>query len=572
MRAAEKSKHQVAHIDLGGLILEGPPEFTLFGDEDAQTLRHVLDRLSWARDDQDLKAVLVTLQPNLTLSLSQAQELREALKEIRETQKHVIVHADSYDTIGYIIATGASDIVLLEGGEIMIPGIAIETMFYKGLFDKLGVRADYVQIGEYKGADEAFTRSGPSEEMRGELNRLTQALYDQLVYGLAESRGVEVAVMRDLVNDAMVHASQAKERGLVDHLSDVDGLRDLLSRKLKGEIHLIRDYGLEEREPIDFSNIFTLMARLTRKPPAVEGPAIALIHVQGMIVDGEGGTGLFGGSFVGSTDLRRAFRIARRDERVKAIVLRIDSPGGSALACEAVWQAARRLAVEKPLVVSIGSMATSGGYYVACAADHIIAEESSIIGSIGVVGGKIVLAGLYEKLGLTGEIFARGDNADLFSNQRPFTDQQRRMVTRWMRNTYEQFTQRVMATRRGKIQDIDQVARGRIFIAGQALELGMIDALGGLNQALNHAAELAELDEFHVLVLPEPRTLADVLSGSRRGVSSPISPTTWMSAGDAGPAVLPKSVRTLLDQQIRLVQELERRPVMLLSPFVITVR
>jgi protease-4 len=370
----------------------------------------------------------------------------------------------------------------------------------------------------------------------------------------------------------MVRAADAHQRGLVDALVDVDGLRDLLARKLDGEINLIRDYGLDADEPIDFSNIFTLFASLTRKPPPQEGPAIALIHAQGMIVDGESGTGLFGGASVGSATMREAFRIARRDDRVKAVVLRIDSPGGSALASEAMWQAARRLAAEKPLVVSIGSMAASGGYYLASAGDHIIAEESSIIGSIGVVGGKFVLGGLYEKLGLTTETFSRGDNADLFSSQRPFTDQQRRMVTRWMRSTYEQFIERVMSTRKEKIRNIDQVARGRVFLAGEALELGMIDALGGLSAAMDHAAEQAELDEYDVRVLPEPKTLADLLTGSRPRAAGAIPRAALTPTVDPMILGLPRSMRALLEQQVHLMRGLERRPVMLLSPFVVTVR
>src|SRR4051812_12071214 len=176
---------------------------------------------------------------------------------------------------------------------------------------------------------------------------------------------------------------------------------------------------------------------------------------------------MMGGSSAGSDDLRKALRTAARDEDVKACVIRIDSPGGSALASEVIWQAARHVAEKKPLIISVGSMAASGGYYVASAGERIFAEPSSIVGSIGVVGGKFVTHDLFDKLGLSTETFSKGRNADLFSSSKPFDERQRKMVTQWMKQTYDQFTSRVMSTRGKKIKDIDDVARGRIFAAKQ---------------------------------------------------------------------------------------------------------
>jgi protease-4 len=284
--------------------------------------------------------------------------------------------------------------------------------------------------------------------------------------------------------------------------------------------------------------------------------------------------GLFGGDGVGSENMRVAMRLAARDDNVKAIVLRIDSPGGSALASEVMWQAVRRAAAKKPVIVSIGGMAASGGYYLASAGDHIYADPSAIVGSIGVVGGKFVLKGLYDKLGLTSESFYRGKNADLFSDSKPFDERQRRLVTNWMRNTYEQFTNRVMHTRKDKIKDIDKVARGRIFLAGQAKELGLVDEIGGIEDALANAAGRAKLEkgQYDVKILPAPRTLADLLMGGGGAEASmPFKPTIKISE-DSVLQVLSPQMRRSVGQQLQFLQILQDRPVALVAPYVLTVK
>jgi protease-4 len=274
-------------------------------------------------------------------------------------------------------------------------------------------------------------------------------------------------------------------------------------------------------------------------------------------------------------------RTAMRDENIKAVVIRIDSPGGSALASEVMWQAARRLAAKKPLIISIGSMAASGGYYLASSGEYIFSDPTGIVGSIGVVGGKFVMKDLYDKLGLGTEDFTKGRNAGLFSSNKPWSDRQRRMVRNWMQQTYDQFTQRVMTTRAGKIGDIDQVARGRIFLAKQAKELGMVDELGGTQAAIAYAAKRAGLDAgmYDVRPLPAPRTLADFFAGgggsSGDGAEGKLPFTTPLVKLSIGPDsllnVLSPQTRRLVGQQVQMLQLLQQRPVVLMSPFTVRV-
>lgn len=575
-RSVLASKTKVAYFDLSDPVSERPSSFSIFGGGESKTLHSILTRLQKAQNDDSVRAVLITAGADLEMNLAQAEELQKQLVQLRRAGKKTFIYADSYDTISYIIASGATNVCLAQGGEIMIPGVGMETMFYKGTFDKLGVSADYVQIGEFKGAEEPYTRSASSDELRGEMTKLTESLFNQIISTISLGRNLPSQKVREMVDDAMMTASVAKARGFVDHLLDVDGLRGLLKDELGNDVDLVRNYGEDERPEVDLSNPFLLLAALAKKPEPTTRPSVAVIYVDGAITDGEGGTSLLSGeSGVGSDPMRRDLRAAARDENIKAIVLRIDSPGGSALASEMIWQAVRRVSQEakKPVIVSVGSMAASGGYYIASASDYIFADSTAIVGSIGVVGGKFVTKDLFEKLGLKTETFTQGRNADLFSTNQSFNDRQRRMIKTWMQQTYDQFTQRILTTRKEKISDIDKVARGRIFLAPQAKELGLIDEIGGCDDAIAYAASKAGLSKgaYDIRTLPAPRSLAEYLGLGDAETASPLRPTITISADSVLTGLSP-SARKLIGQQLQLMQLLEQRPVVLLSPFTVRVK
>lgn len=571
-RAEQAALLKVAYFSLNKPIAEKPEEFSLFGD-DRTTLRSLIDRLHQARDDKNLRGVLITIGADAGMGLAQAQEVRDAIKDIRRSGKKVFVYADAYDTIGYTVACAASNICLMEGGEIEMPGVGFQTMFYKGIFDKVGVKADYIQIGEYKGAEEPYTRTAPSDELRGELTRLAEALFDQIVDGISIARGLSRSQVKQLIDDTQLNAEAAKEQGFVDHLVDQDGLRDLIAGELGGKIDLLHDYGQEKREEVDFSNPFSLFQMMSKKPGPATRPTIAVVYADGVIVDGEGERSLFSdSSSVGSETMRKALREATRDANIKAIVLRIDSPGGSALASEAMWQAVRHVATKKPVIVSVGGMAASGGYYLACSGDTIFADPSAIVGSIGVVGGKLVLKDLFDKIGLGTETFKVGRNAGLYSSTEPWDDRQKRLVRNWMQQTYDLFTRRVMETRKDKIADIDKVARGRIFLARDAKALGMVDELGGLDQAITYTADKVNLKrgDFDIRVLPAPKTLADLI-GLTEGNETrlPFAPKITISPDSLLRALAPSDAKLVI-QQLEAMQLLQHKPYVLMSPVMMT--
>ncbi|HUB24595.1 MAG TPA: signal peptide peptidase SppA, partial [Tepidisphaeraceae bacterium] len=489
---------------------------------------------------------------------------------LRKSGKRTFVYADAYDADSYLLASGATDVCLLGGGEIEMPGVGLETMFLKGLFDKIGVEADFEQIGEYKGADEEFIHSEPSPELRGELNKLVDSLYGQLIENVATNRHIPPERVKSIVDQALIPAEQAKEDGLVDHLVDIDGLRDLMADSLGGKVDLVHDYGEESKQSIDLSSPFGFLALLTRRPTESDRQAVGIIYAEGVIVDGSTENSLFGQSDqIGSDDLRRAVRIAERDDHIGAVVLRIDSPGGSALASEAMWQAVRRLGKTKPVVVSVGTMAASGGYYLASSADTIIADPTAIVGSIGVVGGKFVLKDLMGKIGVSTAEFERGANASLFDETTPWSPQQRQLIHHWMKQTYDQFTQRVMTTRQGKIKDIDQVARGRIFLASQALKLGMVDRIGGVSDAVALAASEAHMPEgsYDIRVIPAPKTLADIFNPADSDSTAPIQPGSQAPAVNPLLSALPAGDRDLLAEQLAIVRLFQSHPIALLCPY-----
>ncbi|MEM8873502.1 MAG: signal peptide peptidase SppA [Planctomycetota bacterium] len=571
------SKLQVAYFDFTGPIAEAPSGPSLFGGG-ATTMRDLTDRLRAARYDDEVGAVLMTFKPGAGFGFSQAEEIVAQINGLKEAGKRVFVYADSYDPSTYLVASAATDVCLMEGGEVFLPGISAELMFYRGMFDKFGIKPSYVQVGEYKGADESYMNTEPSPEMTEEMNKLVDAIYDRMVTKIAGNRSLSKEDVRKTIDNVVLLASNAKEKGYVDHLVDADGIRDIIAETMEREgrddINLIGNYAQEAKEEVDFSNIFAVLAQMNKQEPETDAEKVALVYATGTIVDGESsnGGGLpipfigGGGQTVGSETIRRAMREIERDDLIKSVVIRIDSPGGSALASEAMWQSVRRVAAEKPVIISVGGMAASGGYYLLAAGDHVYADPSAIVGSIGVVGGKLTWGGIYEQLGLTTASFNRGAHADLFSSTEPWDEREEAMVRSWMQQTYDQFESRVMAGRGDKIEDFDAIAKGRIFLAGDAIDLGMVDELGGLEDAIAHAAGAAGFTttDYEIKVVPQPKFNPNSLFGGL--VQTPVSAETQVIW-----SMLPDNAKVLITRQLKMTMLMQDRPVVLLSPWIVNI-
>jgi len=524
-KAPEKPK--IAHIALRGPVLSSPPDFSLLaGQAQGITLGEWLQRLAKVRNDDDVKAVALEID-SPQMNWAQAQELADAVRRLSAV-KYVYAHVVAASAVSYLVASAGRELTMDPSGELMITGVATEIAFYRGTLDYIGVVPQLFQIGRYKGAAEPMTRTGPSEELKGEYDKILDDLYDQLCGQIAKQRELTVPHVRNAVDNGPFSAKSARQYDLVDGLVErsrwkrhvVDKV--LGARKAKAATWC-GNYGAKQPRKLDLSNPFTFFRMLMGAKPAqaTKDPTVAIIHAEGVISSGSSGSGFFGGRTIGHKTMIRCFRQVADDDNVKAVIFRIDSPGGSALASEMIYQAVRQCAEKKPVIASIVGVGASGGYYVALGADRIIADPSAITGSIGVVGGKLATTGLMNKLGISTHEITRGRNAGLWSS-RPWDKREQRIVKNMMENTYRTFTSRVRQGRGSRVKDIGKVAKGRVFTARQAVGNGLIDEIGGLRAAVIAAQKAAKIKSSHILVLPKPKTLADLLSGSDISTETPM--------------------------------------------------
>ncbi|HEX7010806.1 MAG TPA: signal peptide peptidase SppA, partial [Phycisphaeraceae bacterium] len=539
----------------------------------------MLRRLKTVAEDQAYLGVVVYLdQPELTLP--QIDALARAFAQVRQAGKRVLTFAESYDLSSYLLASQADLILLQHKGSVELRGLAMEEVYLAGLLEKIGAKADLMQVGQFKGADEALTRTGPSEAWDSNINALLDDLYAQVVDRIAKGRGLTTQQVEDIIRDSWTMSdTDYLRRHVVDRLTDRD-LVDVTEVEF-GESFVWDDtMGQAEASGQEVDSPLALLRLLFQEPDVIRTrrDTLAVIHARGPVISGdsEWGGGLFGGEAIGSRTIAELLGEAREDDHIKGVILRIDSPGGSALASEMIWQAVRDLAEQKPVYASIDGLAASGGYYVASAADRIYAAPQSVVGSIGVVGGKIVLGSLYEKVGVHVHRRSRGPMADMFNSVEPFTPGQREALQAGMQRVYDQFLDRVAAGRGRRLTDLDAVAQGRIFTGRQAVDNGLADELGGLDEAVADLARRLGLEEggYDVLHLPPPMSLGEFIN-SIFGVRSPVSSAALFKAQGldalASEALGPQGW-SATSQVLGGLMLLRREPVLTLMPYALIVR
>lgn len=380
-----------AHIELKGSYAEGPQMMGLFG-EASESLSEALGRLDKAAKDDGVTGVVLKID-GPQIGRGKLNEFRQAISRVRAKGKKVVAYLDSAAGGDYLVAAGCDEVVMPESGVLMLLGVRSEVSFYKNLFDFLGVKAEMLRVGEYKSAAEPYSRTEMSKEFREELEQVLGDFYDQMVEQVATGRGLTTEKVKAAIDNGPHTANAAKELGLITRVAYEDELTGILKGdKADTTIKLAKRYG-KKKIDTDFSGFTGMMKMmemlmgLEPKARASKNPKIAVIHASGMIMPGASSSDFLGDSTLGSDTLVKAIEKASSDATVKAIVLRVDSPGGSALASDLIWRALEK--VEKPIVASMGDVAGSGGYYIAMGADTIFAEPGTITGSIGVVGGKI---------------------------------------------------------------------------------------------------------------------------------------------------------------------------------------
>ena len=541
----------------------------------SHSLRGVLQKLRHVALEPRCKGVVLFIdEPEL--ELAQVNEITLAIAEVRAAGKTVIAFSQGYDLKSYLLACSADRVVLQQKGSLEVQGLGIEEMYLAGLFEKVGLKADFLQVGQFKGADEPLTRMGPSDAWNSNINALLDDLYDQVITRVAQARKMNKADMeKAFVDSWALTDEQCVQRGLIDELADRDMVE--LTEKVFGE-DFSWDQDLGEQPGPKLDNPLALLQMLLHAPQKqASRPSIALVHASGEIFSGEnGGGGVFSDEGIGSKTLVRALGEARDDDMIKGVVLRIDSPGGSATASEAIWQAVSELAENKPVYISVGAMAASGGYYIASAGQTIYVDPASIVGSIGVVGGKFIVGDLYQKLGVGVTRRSRGPLGDMFNSVEPFTDAQRVTLRAAFAKTYDLFVDRVKAGRGDHIADIEKVAQGRLFSGKQAVVNGLADKLGGVQTALADMATECELKagEYDVIDLPEPRTFPEILEDWVSGFTqsptamAPDAAATIAAAKAVMGPVAWRSSRSVIAGMMLM----RREPTLLLLPAVIRIK
>ncbi|MGK4008817.1 S49 family peptidase [Sorangium sp. So ce1036] len=492
--AGSPGEPAVVEIDLSRGLPESAPA-AIFGPPSRRTHVQLVQSLRKLSEAKSAKGFLVRLGTS-RLAFARAHEIGRTLGEIREAGRPVVCHADEYNNATILLAaTGCGKLWLSPAGQVDTVGIAAQLVFAKGLLDKLNVDVDFLQVGKFKGASEPFTREGSSPEARQSLEAALGGLREVWLSAIVEGRGKPE--LREAVEDGPFAPEEAKARGLVDALGDLEDARED-AKKLAGTELSVPRFGGVERDP-SLSRSLVDVFRTFSGASALGAPHVTVVPAIGGITMTASGVPLGSSDGIGERELGRVLTRLAKDTSTKAVVLRIDSPGGSALASDLLWQKLMRLRKEKPLVVSIGGMAASGGYYLACAGTKILAEPTSIIGSIGVVGGKLSVGKALSELGINAETVAanpdpeRAARAAYMSALTPWDEPTRARVLAFMEATYDLFLDRITEGRNLPRETIAPSAEGRIFGGVEAKERSLVDELGGLDRAIELARELAKL-------------------------------------------------------------------------------
>lgn len=497
-----KEKSKVAVYDLEGMISEsGQGSSSLFGlsmdPSRPLTMLDLTRSLEKAASDEKVKAVVVDAD-GAGLDFSQIQELRRQLLTIRESGKDVWVYTEHLGNGTALLGSAANHFTLMPEADCSFDGIYSESMYFKGLLDKVGVKADVIHIGDFKSFGENYYRSGPSDYAKQQEEKLVDSIYTQIVDDVAAGRKVDSGKVRATIDEGVVTAKKVADAGLADHLMYRTDFVKKLKETYGEDADFDREYELPDLDGPEITgmmDVFKLMFKDANKAKAKKD-FVAVVAMDGDITDQS------------VAPVRSQILKLAKEDRAKALVLRVNSPGGSAMASEVLWEATDEWkATGKPFVVSMGGVAASGGYYISSGAERIFAEGGTITGSIGVVGMKFVIGEAMEKIGITTHSIQRGKNAGAMSMTRGFSEDEAKLVRDSMVSVYDTFKKRI-TDGRGKVLkgDLESLAGGRVYSGKDALAHGLVDEIGGLQEALAWVSDKAEITNPDVKLLPEPKS------------------------------------------------------------------
>jgi protease-4 len=469
-----------------------------FFDVESVTFKDVIDSIERAKNDARIASLLVRVR-GAAIGWAKAEELRNALIDFGTSGKKVVSYLEYGSNLDYFLASAADTIYVHPLSILDLRGLQAEVTFMRSTLDKLGIEAEFEQIGAYKNAPDVYTRESLSPAHREALTAIVDDIYGRLVDAIAGSRNLSVEEVKKILDRGPFRAQDAQQLGLVDELL----YRDDVHSRLSGEGADYRPVTVAGYQRADDDGL------------GLDGrPRIALIYGVGMIVGGRSDEDALFGRVMGSDTLADTFKEVREDDSVRAVVFRIQSPGGSDVASDIIWREASLTMEKKPVVVSMSDVAASGGYWIATASHAIVAEPSTVTGSIGIYGGKFNLQGLYQKIGFKKERVMKGKSADFWSDTRSFTPEERVRFRRLLEAGYQQFVDRVAQAREMEPEEVDAIGQGRVWTGAQAMELGLVDELGGLDRALALAKERAAIPDdaaVRIEIYPKKRGFFQML-------------------------------------------------------------
>jgi protease-4 len=520
-------------LDLTRGVLETPPTSPLaaFRSRHLPTLRELVSALRKGAKDEHVTG-LVAHVGGPRLSLAQVQDLRDAVQVFRSSGKSAIAWTESFGEVGggtvpYYLATAFDEIWVQPSGELGVTGISVQATFLRGALDKAGVIPQFGKRREYKTAVDTFTEkemTAPAKEM---ASRLAESAYEQIVSGIAERRQLDVAKVRELIDSAPLSAEAGREAGLVDRLGYRSDVYDALRARL-GETTALLAERYIRRGPRSLKAI-------RENVPWPQKPVVAVVRISGGISVGRNkGAGPFGGEGAGSDTIGAALRAVGANDKVKAVVLRVDSPGGSAVASDAIRHEVLRLrATGRPVIASMGSVAASGGYFVAMPADVVVAQPGTITGSIGVLSGKGVVRDALGRIGITQQAVSRGQNARMYSAQEEFSPEQWERLEETLDRIYADFVKKAALDRGMPEDELEKLARGRVWTGADAHERKLVDELGGLERAIQLACQRARLDRDEIALMVAPhRSLLDRIKPPESTEDLAMSAAKWLPDAD----------------------------------------
>lgn len=566
--AESLNKPQIADNSVLVLKISGDlPDFApddsfakLLGGEPKTSFAGTLTQLRKAKIDARIGGILLDVNfPGI--GWGKADELRDAIAEFKTSGKPVYAYMEMGSNKEYYVATAADKIFLPPTGDLFINGFAAQGQFYKGSLDKLGVEWEDVHVGKYKSANEPFTRKDHSPESREVINAILDDYYARVTNAISETRKKSPEDVRAIIDNAPYNAIAAKQQNLIDGAN----YRDEVYADFKARL------GYKDADDLRLTTATAYKEVTPESLGLNDGERVAVIFASGIITPGKSaGGGAFGGAeTVGSDTIIKAVKDAADDTSIKAIVLRVDSPGGSALASDLMWHTLEYAKTKKPIVTSMSDVAASGGYYIACNSNKIVAEPSTVTGSIGVVLGRPVIGGLYDWLGITNEYITRGKNAGIFRPDKKWTDDEREVFQRSANFFYwDNFVPKVAQGRGRTVEEINEVAQGRVWTGAQAKEKGLVDEFGGLNKAVEVAKQLAGLPadkDVKRVVFPASRPFLATIFGGGSDDEATVG-AQEKAQQDAILKALPKDLQKVF-RYSALFENMERGETMAMIPF-----